>query len=73
MMLSLAGDKSSTDIVFMSRVAKEQQEYEQISPAVNFGIESTIFRVGKLFLEANELTWTQISINFPDLCPSPDA
>jgi hypothetical protein len=29
-MLSLAGDESSTDIMFMSIVAKEQQGYEQI-------------------------------------------
>jgi hypothetical protein len=29
-MLSLAGDESSTDIMFMSIVAKEQQGYEEI-------------------------------------------
>jgi hypothetical protein len=68
-MLSLAGDKSSTDILFMSTVSKEQQGYEQICPAVNIShisIDSTIFRVGKSFLEANEPI-------VPDLCPSPEA
>ena len=57
MMLSLAGDKSLADIVFMSMVTKEQQGDEQTSPAVDIShisIDSTIFRVGKLFLEANE-------------------
>jgi hypothetical protein len=56
-MLSVAGDKSSTAIVFMSMVAKEQQGYEQITPAANIShisIDSTIFRVCKLFVEANE-------------------
>lgn len=46
-MLSLAGDEPSTDIIFMSIVAKEQQGYEQISPAVNsshISIDSTTFR-----------------------------
>jgi hypothetical protein len=64
-MLSLAGDKSSTDIVFMSMVAKEQQGYEQITPAANIShISSTIFRVGKLFVVANEPINNYLDTNF---------
>jgi hypothetical protein len=63
-MLSLAGDKSLTDIVFMSMVAKEQQGDEQISPAVNISIDSTIVRVDKLFLEVNEPIDNYLVTNF---------
>ena len=67
MMLSLAGDKSLSDIVFVSMIAKERQGDEQISPAVNIShnsIDSTIFRVGTLFLEANEPINNYLNKNF---------
>lgn len=63
-MLSLAGDKSLTDIVFISMVAKEHHGNEQTSPAFNISIDSTIFRIDKLFLEVNEPINNCLDANF---------